>query len=96
MSLKRMTPALAFVATALFAASASAAVTVRYYNKDSKKYEFDAVCSGSKSKAVFDGSTTSSYTIQGSGPCTVKTGAGEVTLKGGENIEIQNGKITIK
>jgi hypothetical protein len=69
---------------------------VRYYNKDSKKHEFDAVCSGSKSKAVFDGSTTSSYTIQGSGPCTVKTGAGDVVLKGGESIEIQNGKITIK
>lgn len=77
--------------------TASAAVTVRYYNRDSKKYEFEATCSGSKSKAVFDGSTTSSYTIQGSGPCTVHTGSGgDVTLKDGQNIEIKDGKIVVK
>lgn len=75
---------------------ASAAATVRYYNRDSKKYEFEAVCSGSQTKAVFDGSTTSSYTIQGSPPCKVKTPHGEVELKGGENIEIKDGKIIIK
>ena len=80
----------------LVSLTASAAVTVRYYNRDSQKHSFEAVCSGSKYVVHFDGSTTSSTTIQGSGPCTVKTGAGEVTLKGGENIEIEKGKITIK
>jgi hypothetical protein len=76
----------------LWALSADAAVTVRYYNRDSKKYTFDATCSGSKSPVTFDGSTTSSATIQGSGPCTVEG----VTLKGGENIEIKDGKIIVK
>ncbi|MDP2312716.1 MAG: hypothetical protein Q8P41_07410 [Pseudomonadota bacterium] len=83
-------------ALALFSFSASAAVTVRYYNRDSTKYEFEAVCSGSKSKAVFSASTTSSYSIQGSGPCKVHTEQGDVTLAGGESIEIKGGKITIK
>ncbi len=73
-----------------------AAVTVRYHNGDSKDYEWDAVCHGSKYKVKFSHSTTSSTTIQGSSPCTVKTPAGDVVLKGGENIEIKNGKITIK
>jgi hypothetical protein len=76
--------------------TASAAVTVRYYNHDSQKYEFQATCSGSKYPAIFDSSRTSSYTIQGSGPCTVHTGAGDVTLKDGDNIEIKDGKIIIK
>lgn len=76
-------------------ASAFAAVTVRYYNKDSKSYTFNAKCSGSSYKVKFKGSTTSSTTIQGSGPCVVKAG-NTVTLKGGEKIEIKNGKIIIK
>jgi hypothetical protein len=80
----------------LVSLTASAAVTVRYYNRDSKKHSFPATCSGSQYTVSFDGSTTSSTTIQGSGPCTVKTGSGDVVLKGGENIEIQNGKITVK
>jgi hypothetical protein len=80
----------------LISLTASAAVTVRYYNKDSQKHVFDATCSGSKYVVNFDGSTTSSTTIQGSGPCVVKTKGGDVTLKGGENIEIKDGKITIK
>ncbi len=75
---------------------ASAAVTVRYYNKDSKSYEWPAVCSGSKYKVKFGASRTASTTIQGSSPCKVKTPNGEVTLKGGEKIEIKNAKITIK
>lgn len=87
---------LAIAAVTLFSLTASAAVTVQYYNRDSKKHEFVATCSGSKSKAVFDSSTTSSYTIQGSGPCVVQTGGGDVTLKGGEKIEIKDGKIIIK
>ncbi|HND12573.1 MAG TPA: hypothetical protein PKO07_21695 [Pseudomonadota bacterium] len=84
------------VAMTLLPLAASAAVTVRYYNRDSQKHTYPAVCSGSQYTVSFDGSTTSSTTIQGSSPCTVKTPAGDVVLKGGENIEIQNGKISIK
>ena len=70
---------------------ASAAVTVQYYNRDSKDYEWKAVCSGSSYTVQFGGSRTSSTTIQGSSPCVVTTGSGDVTLKGGENIEIKDG-----
>jgi hypothetical protein len=85
------------VLVALFtSASAFAAVTVRYHNGDSSKHTFDAVCSGSKSQLVTDGNTTGSATIQGSGPCKVKHAGGEVELKGGENIDIKGGKISVK
>jgi hypothetical protein len=88
---------LAFVLTALIATSASAAITVDYENKDSKEYKWEAVCSGSKTSGVtFKGNTTSASSIQGSAPCTVKTGGGDVVLKGGEKIEIKDGKIKIK
>lgn len=80
----------------LFALSADAAVTVRYHNGDSKKYTFEAVCSGSHTSVTFDGSTTASATIQGSGPCKVKDAGGEVTLKGNETIEIKDGRIRVK
>lgn len=80
----------------LASASAFAAVTVRYHNGDSSKRTFDAVCSGSKSQLVVDGNTTGSSTIQGSGPCKVKHAGGEVELKGGENIEVKDGKISVK
>ena len=76
----------------LCALTADAAVTVRYYNRDSQKHTFEATCSGSKYTVSFDGSTTSSVTIQGSAPCHV----GGVTLKGGENIELKDGKIIVK
>lgn len=77
-------------------ATSFAAVTVRYHNGDSSKHEFDAMCSGSKQSLKVDGSTTGSSTIQGSGPCKVKHAGGEVELKGGEKIEIKNGKITVE
>ena len=83
--------------TLLLASSfAFAAVTVRYYNKDSKNYEWPAKCSGSKYTVKFTSSTTGSTTIQGSAPCVVKAPGGEVTLEGGEKIEIKDGKITVK
>jgi hypothetical protein len=88
--------ALLVLGISLFSLAADAAVTVRYYNRDSKKYTFDATCSGSHTTVTFDGSTTSSSTIQGSGPCKVKDAGGEVTLKGGENIEIKDGRIIVK
>ena len=87
----------AFSGAVLVCCSASAAITVDYENKDSKEYKWDAVCSGSKTSGVkFRGGTTSTSSIQGSAPCTVKTNGGDVVLKGGEKILIKDGKITIK
>lgn len=84
------------IATVAVLASMSsfAAVTVRYHNGDSKKHTFDALCSGSKYTVSFDASTTSSVTIQGSGPCEVTHGGGKISLSGGENLEIKDGKIS--
>ena len=87
---------LAAVSAVLFTSSvASAAVTVRYYNKDSKSYEWKAKCSGSSYKVKFGASRTASTTIQGSAPCVVQTNKGKVTLKGGEKITIKDGGIKI-
>ena len=93
--MKKLSAALV-IAGSLFSLTASAAVTVRYYNRDSQKYTFTARCSGSDYQVSFDGSTTSSVTIQGSGPCTVKSKGADVVLKGDENIEIKDGKILVK
>ena len=89
-------PALVVIATLTLAGSALAAVTVTYHNGDSQKHTFDAVCSGSKASLVTDGNTTGTATIQGSGPCKVKHAGGDVELKGGEKLEIKDGKITLK
>jgi len=81
----------------LFSVNALAAVTVRYYNQDSKTYSWSAVCSGTNLTVTFDSSRTSSTTIQGSGPCTVKTDSGDtVTLSDGANIVIKDGKVTVQ
>ena len=66
------------------------------HNGDSQRHTFDAVCSGSKASLVTDGNTTGTATIQGSGPCKVKHAGGEVELKGGEKLEIKDGKISLK
>jgi plastocyanin len=92
--LKKLVVALTLVAAA--AGTAYAGVTVRYYNKDSQSHTFEAVCSGARHELKVSGSTTGSSTIQGSAPCKVKHAGGEVELKGGENIEIKDGKITVK
>ena len=76
----------------LLSLPAAAAVSVRYYNRDSQKYIFPARCSGSSYSLSVQGSTTGTATIQGSAPCTVQG----VTLHGGENIEIKDGKIIAK
>jgi hypothetical protein len=54
------------------------------------------VCSGVKTSVTFGRSQTASVTIQGSGPCTVQTDAGNVVLKGGENLDIKDGKVQVK
>jgi hypothetical protein len=94
--MSRLLPTVLAATVLLSATAAYAAVTVRYYNKDSVSHTYDAVCSGSKKTVEFGSSRTASVTIQGSGPCVVKTPHGDVSLSGGENIEIKDGKITIK
>lgn len=88
--------ALLVLGMSLVSLSASAAVTVTYHNGDSKKHSLDATCSGSSYKVHFDASTTGSTTIQGSAPCTVKSAGSDVVLKGGEHVEIKDGKVTVK
>lgn len=82
--------------TVCVATVASAAVTVDYYNRDSKDYSFEALCSGSKYTLEVRGSTTGASTIQGSAPCKVKHAGGEISLSGGEKIEIKDGKISLR
>ena len=90
------TAALTFAALVFAAASASAAVTVDYYNKDSKDHAFEAMCSGSKYTLEVRSSTTGATTMQGSGPCKVKHAGGEISLSGGEKIEIKDGVISLR
>ena len=95
MNMKTLLSTAILTTTFLVGTVASAAVTVRYSNKDSKSYEWKAKCSGSGYTVKFKASTTGSTTIQGSSPCEVETPKGKVTLKGGEKITIKDGKITI-
>jgi hypothetical protein len=91
------TPAILIVTMlSLTSLAASAGVTVRYYNQDSRKYELEATCSGSKYPASFDANATSNVTIQGSGPCVLHTERGDVTLRGDEKIEIKDGRFSIR
>jgi hypothetical protein len=76
---------------------AFASVTLRYYNRDSVDHKFEAKMSGSTYTVKFDHSCTSSVTIQGGGDTAeIITPSGTVKVKGGDNIEIKNGKITVK
>ncbi|AKF83519.1 hypothetical protein SAMN05443572_102833 [Myxococcus fulvus] len=84
------------VAGLLVASTASAAITVRYSNRDSRDYTWSAVCSGVKTRVSFGKDQTASLTIPGSGPCTVQTDKGKVVLKGGEDLDIKDGGIVVK
>ncbi len=84
------------VASLLASSAAWAAVTVRYNNRDLRGYTWPVVCSGVKTSVTFGKGQTASVTIQGSGPCSVKTEAGTVVLKGGEDLEIKDGHILVK
>ncbi|MCE9672017.1 hypothetical protein LY474_29845 [Myxococcus stipitatus] len=94
--MKTRLPAAALAACLLASTTAWAAVTVRYYNRDSREHTWSAVCSGVKTSVTFGKSQTASVTIQGSGPCTVQTDVGPVVLKGGEHLEIKDGRITVQ
>lgn len=82
--------------TVSFSSVAMSAVTIRYYNKDSKAHKLNVQMDGNKKEVVFDGSKTSSVTIQGSGRvCIIETACGKVEVKDGATIEIKDGCIKI-
>jgi hypothetical protein len=84
--------AIAFATSSLFAY-----VTISYYNKDSKSYKWKVTMDGNTKEVIFDGSKTSSVTVQGSGKvCVIETPCGKVEIKDGMNIEIKDGCIKIK
>ncbi|MBC7863087.1 MAG: hypothetical protein IAF38_08940 [Bacteroidia bacterium] len=77
--------------------SAFSAITIRYYNKDSKSYTMKVKMDGSEKEVTFDSSKTASVTIQGGGKtCKIVTKCGTIEVKDGANIEIKDGCITIK
>jgi hypothetical protein len=82
-------------------ASAIAAVTFGITSLD-QEYTLHTKCSGSSKTTKLRASTTTSVTIQGSGPCTIQYGKGGVAsgditeLKGGEKITIKKGKLSKK
>lgn len=84
-------------ASLFIATFASAAVTIRYYNKDSKTHVMKVSMSGSTKEVEFGASKTASVTIQGSSTtCVIETSCGKITVKDGAEIVINNGCITVK
>ena len=82
------------VAIGAFTINAFSAVTIHYYNKDSKSHTFKVKIDGSYKEVTFDGSKTSDVTIQGGATeCIIYTDCGEVTIKAGAKIEIKDGCI---
>ena len=74
-----------------------AAVTLRYYNKDSTSYTFKVKIDGSTKAVEFDASKTSSVTIQGGATeAVISCGCGDVKVKTGDNIEIEKGCVRVK
>jgi hypothetical protein len=77
--------------------AASAAVSLRYYNKDSETHVFDVKIAGSSTKVEFGSSRTASVTIQGgSEEAIISCKCGDVKVKAGDNIEIEKGCVKVK
>jgi len=84
-------------ALVFFVSTVNAAVTLRYYNKDSKSHTMTVKMSGSTKEVTFESSRTASVTIQGSATsCKIETSNGTVEVKDGDSIEIKDGCITVK
>lgn len=82
------------LALCAFSITSFGAVTIRYYNKDSKTHTLKVKIDGSYKEVTFDSSRTASVTIQGGAKeCIIYTSCGEVTVKDGANIEIKDGCI---
>jgi hypothetical protein len=74
--------------------SALSAVSIRYYNNDSKTHTFKAKIDGTNKEVTFDSSRTSDVTIQGSdNEAIIYTNCGEVKVKTNASIEIKDGCI---
>ena len=71
-------------------------IFLKYYNKDSKSYEFKVKTCGSTTKVKFDSSKSSSVTIQsGCSDAIIFDKCGEVKVEKGDKITIKNGCIKI-
>lgn len=77
-------------------ANTFAAVTIRYYNKDSVDHRFSVKMNGSTKSVEFGKSKTATTTIQGSDKSAkIMTKCGEIEVKDGARIEIKDGCIKI-
>ena len=85
----------AFVCSSVISTSAFSAVTVDYRNFDSREHIFAAKCSGSSASFTFEGNTTGAATAQGSAPCLIENQGEQVQLRGGEKVEIKDGRIRV-
>lgn len=71
-------------------------ISLKYYNKDSKSYEFKVKSCGRTSKVKFDRSKSSMVTIQtGCSDAIIFDECGEVKVEKGDKIIIKNGCIKI-
>lgn len=76
--------------------SAFSAVTIRYYNKDSKAHTMNVLIDGSKKTVSFNASTTGTVTVQGTGTtCKITTSCGVIEVKNNAVIEIKDGCIKV-
>ena len=72
------------------------AISLRYYNKDSKSYEFKVKSCGRTTKVKFDKSKTTTVTIQsGCSDAIIFDKCKEIKVENGDKITIKNGCITI-
>lgn len=79
-----------------FALNGYSAVTIQYYNQDSKDYTMTVKLDGTTREVKFEHSRTSSVTIQGGNRiCIIETSCGKVEVKDGAKIEIKDGCIKV-
>jgi hypothetical protein len=84
------------VVAIVMCANTFAAVTIRYYNKDSLNHKFSVKMNGSNKSVEFGKSRTATKTIQGSDKSAkIMTKCGEITVNDGAKIEIKSGCIKI-
>jgi hypothetical protein len=73
------------------------AFTIKYYNKDSKKYKMEVKSNGSTQVIEFSSSTSSSATVQTSASVVeIKTACGWVKVEKDAKIIIKDGCIKIE
>ncbi len=81
----------------LLIANIASAFTIKYYNKDSKKYTMEVKSNGSTQKVEFNSSTSGSASIQTSAAeVEMKTSCGWIKVKNDAKIIIKDGCITIE